>query len=257
MIVFAPLRTRRLSVRLRELEVGQSIELLSMPPELLEGGTTEFLRYAAVADKPTPAHVTDPRMMTVQERMHLCAHYLAHVSESGADFEIGDGRYSQFVMPGNDWDGRPAPITLDKRKGSLWPLFGWQAEVLEKICQNRGQWQLSALACQIIMEGESLPDGTGISDADAIEWVTKRRDAAKRMTESEYKQLFIAAAAAETKIAHFFHIGFQDDGVIALPTPEAIKEAGAKEIAPARFPFDACVSDFTRQLFGKTVQPGG
>ena len=44
MIYFPPLRTRRLTVQLRELSIGDSLTLAAMPGHMEEASTTAFLR---------------------------------------------------------------------------------------------------------------------------------------------------------------------------------------------------------------------
>lgn len=250
-ILFSPLRTRRICVRLRELTISDIVQLLSTPPDLHEAAVSEWLRFAAAAaERPTPHHITDPRMMTVQERMLLSAHYVAHVSETGADFKIGEAKLSSYLLPGRDWDGKPVDLgTIRGKRCQMWPLLGWMAEVLETTCTGRGQWQLGAMGCQLVFGDEKVPAGDTVGTAAAIEWVKARRDKMAALPESEFLAVLDAWEQGDEKLTHLFAIGYQDEGIVALPTPEAAKEAGAAGLAPARFPREAAVSEFTRRLF--------
>lgn len=258
-ILFASLRTRRLAVQLRELAIGDTRTLLTLPEEMAEAGATEFLRIvAAGAEMLTQHHVTDPRAMTVQERFMLIGHYLAHVAEGGSDFAIGDARFSSFVMPGKDWNGKPASVgpAPGGRACAVWPLFGWAAEVLERISATRGDWQIGAMAAQMLFDKDPMPDGTKLSTVEAIEWVRSRRDKLLKVPESEFEQYLVLYDQGCAEVTHFFTIAFQDTGAVAMPTEAAQKEAGADGIAPARFLFTSAVGPTARYLFGRDHQPG-
>ncbi|WP_197714678.1 hypothetical protein, partial [Nitrosomonas supralitoralis] len=88
MIHFPILRTRRLTVQLKELSIGESIAIAAMPSHLEEAVTTAFLLKAVATAK----GIENPADWTVQERMMVVCHYLASVSDDGPDFAVGDGR---------------------------------------------------------------------------------------------------------------------------------------------------------------------
>ena len=93
MIHFPILRTRRLTVQLRELPIAESIAVASMPPHLYEASCTAFLRGAIE----TVDGISDPAQWTVQERTLAVCHYLACTLEDGPDFAVGNGRFSDYL----------------------------------------------------------------------------------------------------------------------------------------------------------------
>ncbi|WP_428383793.1 hypothetical protein [Nevskia ramosa] len=256
MILFAPLRTPRLSVQLRELSPKVIIGLLAMPANRIEAGITEFLKHAASkAEGTTPRHVTDPRMMTVQERNRLVAHYIGHVSQDGGDFVVGEARLSDYTLLKDDWNGQPHSLTLDGRPARVWPLLGWQAEALERICESSGEWQSGAAACQIMMGSEAHPDIASLGDVQTNDWVRDRLEKLLALPESEFLHRLDVWSGADAALSHYYNISFDNDGVIVMPTDEALKRAGAKGVAPGRFPVSAAINEVTHQLFGRSVQP--
>ncbi len=258
MITFAPLRTPRLSVQLRELTPQVIIGLLSMPPNRIEAGITQFLSYvASQAQAATARHVTDPRMMTVQERNRLVAHYIGHVSPDGGDFTIGEARLSDYTLLKDDWNGQPHPLNIGGRPALAWPLFGWQAEALERICESVGEWQSGAAACQILVGSESAPDIASLGDVQATDWVRERLEKMLALPESEFLQRLALWATADAALSHYYNISFDADGVILMPTEEAMQRAGAKGVAPGRFPVSAAISEVAYRLFGRPVQSSG
>lgn len=257
MINFTPIRTRRLSVQLRELTAAEIITLLSIPASRPEYQTTEFLKKAAdQAKSPARGFVTDPRLMTVQERLRLCAHYIGHTGEDGGNFKIGDARVSDYTIISEEWDG--SPLDLTEAAGyqlAMLPLLGWQAEGLERICQNSGEWHAGAMACQMLKGDETLPDPSTMSDLQIFDWINKRLLDTLALPESEFLQLLDLWSLGDAKLTHYYRISFQDDGIIVMPTDEAIERSGAAGVAPARFPFDSCISGITKSLFQRPAEP--
>jgi hypothetical protein len=260
MITFSPLRTRRLSVRMRELSIGDAIALLSIPQQLNEAATTELLRkIVESAEKPTERHVTDPREWTVQERMFAVCHYLASTSEEGPDFQIGSGaHYSDYLD--TKQDAPTEPILVGVVGGDEWtmrPLVGAAAECIEQLAGDmpkpitgRFHWILGAMASQMLRKGEQAPQ---YGDLPAyLEWMRGRMKTFAAYPESDFVQLLAGFMAGQERLKHFFGIQFNEDGVIALPAER--KEAGAAELPPTRFPVGSCISDFAKGIAGKLKQ---
>ncbi len=67
MIVFTPLRTKRLTVNLKELDIESAIYLLGLPQAMNEAGTSAMLkRCVTPEERPRVGQETDPRLWTVQ-----------------------------------------------------------------------------------------------------------------------------------------------------------------------------------------------
>ncbi len=256
MISFAYLRTKRIAVRLRELRLGEAIAICKLPADRLELTVSEFLRHVADgAERPTDRHVADPRLWTVAERIRVVCHYLSHTSDSGMDFEVGDGaRLSHYVELAEDL---PADSIKLSRVGeadvSMWPLLGAHAEMLERVCKTRGDWMIGLMACQV--GADAFPELTAMSELAALQAVVDRIDAVKAMPESAFEELVAAYAQGQAALQHFFVLGHDDQGLVCLPRDHVDgagvtgKEGGGLKY-PARFPALSCVSAATRALFG-------
>ena len=133
MIVFSKLRTKRLTVQLKEMSIGDALYLLKLPANNHEAATTEFLRRVIEPAKDVAGQVNDPEYMTVHERGYLVAHYLAHTMEQ-PDFPIGKGKFSEYIL-----DGASEPVSefsLGEFMGDQWlfrPILGRHAESVERL----------------------------------------------------------------------------------------------------------------------------
>ena len=118
MIYFPVLRMRRLTVQLRELSIGESIKIASMPAHLEEASVTAMLRYAVESVKGKDI-IEDPAHWTVQERIMAVCHYLASISDGEPDFTIGKGRYSDYLDGGNDVGSMEIDIKIGEVDGDM------------------------------------------------------------------------------------------------------------------------------------------
>lgn len=247
MLLFQPIKTRRVCVRLKELELGQGIALCKLPADRHEMLATEFLRMvAADAQAPAPGYVTDPRMWTVQERTRMVCHYLAQVADDGPDFAVGDAKLTDYL----DFTQDLQADTVQLDGWTFGHLLGYHAELLERSCENRGDWLIGAMACQAIPDG-SADDLAGMTDTDQLSELQRRIAAIKALPESEFEVLVAAYDhACATGLRHFLDVGFDDQGVL-------FDAKGGAGLAPARFRADSCISPVTRGLFGRTAGAGG
>lgn len=252
MILFPHLRTHRIAVRLRELTLADAIAVCKIPAERHELTTTEFLRFVARdAEKPQDRYITDPRLLTVEERTLLVCHYLSQVSDDGPDFSIGsEGRLSDYVV--FDADIKTEQVDLGEIGGKrlvMRPLLGLHAEVLERCCSTGGDWLIGAMGCQISEAGEALPDWSALSDIQALEWVKARIDAVRALGESEFEDRLAVYTDGRAAMHHFFTPNFDAAGLVYEPNErEDEQEAGPKN--PARFLAVSCISRTTRRFFG-------
>lgn len=247
MIEFPKIRTSRVSVALRELTLDQAITMCRIPSNRHEAAVSQFLKFAASeADAPTSAHVKDQRLWTVSERIRLVVQYLMGVTDDGPDFALGSGqsaRLSHYI----DFTAEPATMVLtgiDVGGGPLEmrPLLGLQAEALEQLCSNRGEWMLGCIAAQLVPAGES-PDWAAMSDVAVLSWHKARIEAIRAGSESHFERLIPVFLEGQIELRQFFHLGVGDDGIVCMPN-----EPG-DEVPPGRFRASTCISKSTRSLF--------
>ncbi|MBC7621242.1 MAG: hypothetical protein H7293_20035 [Candidatus Saccharibacteria bacterium] len=256
MIIFNNIRTKRLAVRLREISIQQAVAVCRLPADRHEATTTEFLRFvAAGAECPTPAYVTDPRLMTVEERTLLVCHYLSQVSPGGPDFSVGDtSKFSDYVSFADDIGVLSVDMgEVAGERRTLYPLLGIHAELLERLCVSRGDWLIGMMACQIHTHGQQQPDYAQMTDTALLEWCSERIKAMRDMAESDMEELYLQYETCNKELRHFFITGADDGGLVFWPQAEA---EGAGQSNPARFRALSCVSEFTKRIFYGFDQSG-
>lgn len=246
-IYFPVLRTKRLRVQLRELTIGESLQLAAMPPDKPEAVCTAFLRHAASESVGLP----DPVAWTVPERLLAVCQYMAATLEDGPDFAVGEGRYSDYLNGERDIEDRLTEV--GELGGDMWlarHLTGGMAESIERLAgelagiEGRLHWIYGAMAAQLVRSGEEAPapeDGEGAFD----EWLLARMTTLLAYPDSDAERLMGMFLAARERMQHLFRIDFARDGIVAMP------KGGAATLPPARFPADSCISEFARSMGGK------
>ncbi len=243
---FPPLRTRRLTVQLKELSIGESIKLASIPIHLNEAASSAFLKYA-VASVSGVENMAD---WTVQERTLVVAHYLASVVEDGPDFSLGQGKYSDYLNGAKDINKDFKPIDLGSVGGDQWSLThptGRMSEAIERLqgeleLPPRLHWLIGGMAAQLIRKGENVQnlDTEGSYD----EWLLNRIKVFSAFPESDFEALMILYQSNREQLNHLFTIAFDDTGIITLP-----KESDSI-LPPARFPVRSGLSRMALALAG-------
>lgn len=244
MIHFPPLRTRRVSVALKELSLDQAISMCKLPPDRHEAAITQFLRFSAAgAERPRPDYVIDPRLWTVSERLRLVVQYLMGVTDDGPDFSVGRVRMSDYI----DFNADPETMVIDGIEIDgvhlqIRPLLGLQAEALEILCSGRGEWMIGCIAAQILPVGEQ-PSWADMPDVSVLAWHKARMQAVRALPESQFERLVLAFHEHQPSLRQFFNIGVGDEGIVCLPN-----EPG-DEVPPGRFRPSSCISPSTVGLF--------
>ncbi len=257
MIHFSELRMRRMTVQLRELSIKESIEIAAIPSHLDQSSYTSFLRYAVSSTESNVAELdlSDPAKWTVQERMMAVCHYLAFTTGSDLDFEVGDGKYSDYlnIDQGDSAAFSGEPIEVGDVGGDVWfikHLTGEMAQSIERLdgeiqgVSGRLHWILGGMAAQLYMKSD---DSAAEDQGDIDQMLLQKMNVFSAFSESDFVDLVSLYYAAREKLNHIFVIDFSDNGIVALP-----REGGdASNLHPARFPSHACVTRFTQSLVGQ------
>lgn len=239
MIYFPEIRARRLTVQLRELSIGDALELAARPTHLEQANTTAFL--AATIKHAT---IDDPTQWRVGERILAVAHYLACVM-GDPDFPIGEGRYSDYLVP----EDQPVPETADLGElvGEQWRmrhLNGRLAESIERLDMEaispRGRWLLGMMAAQLFRQGEDDP--ARMTDGELDEWLQARAQEFRALPESEFEAMLLGFNRGRRMLCHLFDFDADDGGLVCQPARE---DAG---LAPARFSFRTNLSPWARAM---------
>jgi hypothetical protein len=248
MINFTPLRTKRFTAELQELSISSAITLCNMRPDAYEAGTSYLLSQIVTNDINT-------RLLSVQERALIVAHYLAHTSEGTPDFAIGDAKFSDYLLDDKEYQDS---VGLGELSGSVWrmrPLYGVYAESIERLMmigkleRSRAGWWFGAMAAQMYRETEDLPDTENMTDVEIDEYVSVRADIFKLFPESEFVGMLMAFIDGQERLDHIFGLDFQDDGIV-------FKGKGELGLPPARFPYSNAVTEFTASIFGNAHKSG-
>ena len=258
-IYFPVLRMQRLTVQLRELTIGESIKIASIPVHLEEASVTAMLRCVVESVKGESIS-EDPAHWTVQERLMTLGHYLSSISPGEPDFQIGNNvsRYTDYLGSGNDFAVMETDIKVGEVGGDIWHvrhLTGAMAESIERLSgevagiSGKLHWLLGGMAAQMTMAGENSPrfeDGEGKFD----QFLADRMKVIAGYPESDFNSLFSLYLMGREKLQHLFHIEFDDSGIVLLP-----KGGAASNLPPARFPVSACLTGITLNLVRVTNEP--
>lgn len=253
MIHFAPFRTPRLTIQLRELTIGQSIALCARPAHLFEAATTAMLESVIEdSDRQVLGQVTDPRLMTVQERGMLAAHYLAH-SCGKPNFAIGDrATFSQYLFQDVQAVSEIEVGEIGEDRWFAAPLLGYQAEAIERLIntgrllKGRQGWMLGGMACQMRREQEPAPED--VADAVFDAWLQHRLETLQNYPESAFSGLLSAYLTANDSLQHLLRMAFSDEGVVFV--------AEVPGLPSARFPVPDLLSDGTALFLGLAASAG-
>lgn len=255
MIIIPPLRTRRINAKLRELSAGAAIRLAGIHPSQHELATTEFLRAVIEsADTPTPGHVADPRLWTVQERTLAVCHYIAASAPNGeADFAVGEGGHlTNYMVTEADY---VASVDLGEACEDRWrmvPMVGMAAEAIERadgqvedVAPGHMHWLVGSMATQLQRvgpDGQLLGELPPVDDAAFDDWLRARMTVLANFPQSDFESLLVLRARGAQGLLHLFDMDVGAAGVVAFPKE---LEAG---LPPARFPVDVCLSDLAKGL---------
>lgn len=248
MIKIPPLRTRRLTVAMNELTIGQAMGIAAMPSGRAEAECTAFLRAAVEESKGIP----DPAQWTVQERAHAVAWYMAATIEDGPDFSLGAGHYSDYLDGATDIKLPVCMVPAGELDGDVWNvrhLTGAMAESIERTegeiagLSGRAHWLFGAMAAQLVRDGEEVPDGAG-SEGAFDEFLVGRMRVLNGFPQSDFDTLSEMYFSARNELHHLMRVEIGADGLVVMP-----KEGGATDdLPPCTFPARSALSKFSRDL---------
>jgi hypothetical protein len=246
---FPILRTKRLTLQLKELTIAESIALAKIPPHLEQVAVTQFLTFA-VQDA---GQFTDISQWTVQERIMAVCHYLSCVVDDAPNFKVGEnGYYMDYLDGEKDIKTVDTVLDLGELGGDFWQirhLKGYMAETIERLdgelngITGRLHWLLGTMAAQLVRKSEEIPEKF---DED---WLLSRMNVMANLSESDFISLSFMHNTGLEKLTHLFAIEFDDSGVLVLP---ADKEA---DLPPARFRVHAVLSGFAQRMGAEPEQP--
>jgi len=250
MIVFPELRSKRLSIDMKEISILDASRVLAVEAGRSEAETTIFLESIINKDK---SNFCDPRLWTVQERMLAVAHYQMHTSDD-KDFLIGDkAHFSDYF---SDIDYPEDNIKAGNAIGSDWTIVHLTGAMVEVIEQLKGSiegvggifhWHLSMMSCQLRKKDDTVPD-PATDTSNFIDWLIERIDSFAKLGESDYYKLLDMLIQGQAKLMHLFSVAVDESGLIAQPLTTG---AEGETLPSARFPAISCISEITQTILGK------
>jgi hypothetical protein len=246
MINIPPLRTKRLTVQMKEISMKDAIALATIPERLQQASASFFLN--AVIEQSDG--VESPDDWTVQERTMAVCHYMSATFDDGPDFALagGDARYSDYLIGGEDYPGDHVDLgEVEGDKWSIRPLTGRMANAIERLegevegIAGYAHWQVGLMAAQLVPNGRmELPEQDGELDTLLLE----RMRVFAQYPESVFIQLLERFHAGTQQLQHLLTISFDRSGIVVLP---ADREGNAAK-PPARFPVGTCITAFARRM---------
>jgi len=248
------LRTKRLTVQMKELSIMDAIALASIPPDMNEEATSFFLR-ATVGEV---SGVVDVSQWTVQERTLATCHYMASTFDDGPNFALmnGECHYSDYLM--GDHDYRNDKIDIGEIEGDKWvvrQLTGELSCAIERLrgeiagFSNHAHWQFGLMAAQLVPNGDA---GEGLTAGALDEFLLARMKVIASYPESVFTLLLARYQAALSELEHLLRLSFDGSGILVVPN----KQEGSAAIRPARFPVSTCVTSLAKELGGKSEDAG-
>lgn len=248
----APLRTRRLDIRMREIPVATELEILGVLPGQYEQEITMLLRAAIVERGAGHSAPTDPEHWTVQERWMAMAWYTAACT-GDMDYELGGGTLSDYLCGDSDRPMQIDPIPLGELYGEplmMRHLTGGMLERIEGIAlEFQAQfaqapvlfWEVAAMAAMIYRAAESPAapqDDAGAFEGQLVEHISELIS----LPPSDLYGLSLRFYEGMSRMSHLFAWLPSKDGLVVMP-----REGRAGGV-PARFCARPLIHERTRRL---------
>lgn len=244
MLYFPPLQTKRLTVSMKELTIGQAISIASMPSHMIEAACSAFLRMTVSKC----VGIEDVSQWSAQERMLAVSHYLACTSDGEPDFKLANGKFSDYFDGSKD--DFIESVNIGDIGGDNWTVKNLTGKMLESVERLSGEieslpgrlyWMVGAMAAQLVMDSETINESLSDSEYDA--WLLNRINVFCNFPDSQFESLMLLWLSANEKLTHLFLISFDNSGVVALPRKEV-----DGSLPPARFPVHSCLSRIAIQM---------
>jgi hypothetical protein len=234
----SPLNLPNITIDMQELTILQAMTLAKIPTNQEQYSVGRFIRFVTNDG-------VNPNELTAQERTMALCHYLAASSDTGADFSVGNGVFSDYFNPVQT--KQPQIIPLADYEGDSWqvaPLFGWALESLERLVgeipelTGRTFWLVGRMAAQLVKEGDVMPN---INSNDSVDmWLLHRIKTFTSYPEREFNRLLGAFLTTVVAYNALFNIDVDDTGLVIMPATED------KGLPPARFPCYTLLTDWAR-----------
>ncbi|MDO4440560.1 MAG: hypothetical protein Q4B81_00070 [Moraxella sp.] len=229
-----PIELRKQSVLIRELTIGEAMQIAKIPQSMTEARLTSFIGF--VCDDDAIAH-----KMTAQERYYVFLHYLS-LAQNDYVFNVDDDTLFLTTNP------KDVPDTAVIDGITVSHLTGRQVMVLEGKCENAYEWLAGQMACQLTGDIGTLLGVDGMmwvdmpDDEQSIgEMVDERFEQIQNLPQSQFEKLAQVYFVGCDELAHCVRLGVDNDGLTLLSD-------GGDAMQAVRFRPDVCFTDITEHL---------
>lgn len=264
MRIIPPFRSPRIGVTLREMTLGDGIELCARPDIMHEANQGRALVAMIETHEGRPGQESDVRLWTVHERKAVIAHYMAGTFQEG-DFPVGEtGRYSHYLYHDQMTAQAIEVGMIDDEAWSLVPLLGFHAEAIERLIvarrlpAGRLGWMLGAMAFQL-RRSEDLerefcasiqlpaPPLHELPEALLDDWLAHRVDVLRKLPDSVIAQLTDSHLIGFEAQQHLLQLAIHPEGLVLV--------SEVPGSPPARFPVPQLFSVSTARLLEGLAEP--
>ena len=230
MFQFSPITIANKNFTMRELSFDEIIKVARISEKLNEKRITAFLGYAI-------GNLELAQKLTIQERYYLLMQYLSTQQD---ELTGQKSDYQNYLKPVTEaWQ---TSIKVDSLI-TVRQLTGYQAEILECVCDDVVDWLTGAMALQMdCPEWPIMPDDT--QPADKIDAVMRERiDLIKGLPDSDFDLLCDQYLIGVGQMSSLVDTVFDNDGIVVV-----CHGLGGADDAPRRFRPSAAFGRRSREL---------
>lgn len=240
MIQFPRIELGDTVVQMKELTIGQALEVSKIPERMQEARITRFLGFAIGSE-------SSARALTIQERYYLLMQYLSIQDETPLSSDIN---FSAYTIPSDRagrWAADCSGLICRWRQ-----LTGYDVEAMELMCEDASDWVMASIGLQA--ERPDWPSMYGVGEvkpSDQADVISQRFRLVQELPGSEFEALAREWRAACLSMMRFVMTGYDNKGITVLPV------SGGADDAPMRFRPSSAFGDVCRELAGCFAEAGG
>lgn len=240
MIQFPRVELGESVVQMKELTIGQALEVSKVPERMQEARTTKFLGFAIGSE-------SSARALTVQERYYLLMQYLSIQDETPLSADINFAAYMASRERAGAWMPTCSGLICSWRQ-----LTGHDVEALELLCEDASDWIIASIGLQAMRLDWPPVYGEGeVKPSEQAEAISQRYKIVQELPASEFERLAREWRAACVAMTRFVMTGYDNKGITVLPV------SGGADDAPMRFRPSAAFGEVCRELAGCFAEAGG
>lgn len=230
-----PIQLRHEAIFIKELTIGEIMQIAKIPEALNEMRISSFISFATKDN-------TLAGRLTVQERYFILLNWLA-ISDSAYSM---DGDTSEYFIAEN----KNIPDFFETEGVYTHHLLGQHVSALQRKCENAYEWLTCQMACQLSGDMTAILSSglpiiwaplTSDNDNEIDEVITQRFTEIEALTDVQFNKLYQIFAMGTHHLRHLVDISLDNKGITLV-------KGGDGEYEAVRFRPLAGVSDIARQL---------